>query len=76
MLSVFERLGVHARCQELLAAWLIELFNGKYACATVIPSKMDIFGNWTEKRMCGDYRLVNHKTKSDRYSIANPGGVV
>ena len=71
-LSTSERLGVQTRCQELLAAELIELSNGEYACATVMPSKKDIFGNWTEKRMCGDYRHVNRKTKSDRYPMPMP----
>ena len=68
-LSVSERIDIQACCWELLAARLIELFNGEYACATVIPSKNDIFGHWTEKHMCRDYRPVNQKTKSDRYPM-------
>jgi hypothetical protein len=44
-LSVSERIGVQASCRELLAAKLIELSNGEYACATIMPSKMDIFDN-------------------------------
>ena len=48
-LTVSERIGVQTRCQKLLAARLIELSHGEYACATVMPSKNDIFGNWTEK---------------------------
>lgn len=71
-LSASEKAGVQTRCQELLAAGLIELSNGEYACATVMPSKKDVFGNWTEKRMCGDYRPVNRKTKSDRYPMPMP----
>ena len=31
-----------------------------------------IFVNWTKKKMCGDYFLVNKKTKSDRYSMPTP----
>jgi len=68
-LSVSEWFGVQAGCRELLAAKLIELSNGEYACATVMPSKKDIFGNWTEKQMCGDYHPVNQKTKSDQYPM-------
>ena len=34
--------------------------------------KKDIFGNWTVKRMCMDYRPVNRKTKSDRYPMPIP----
>ena len=37
-----------------------------------MPSKKDIFGNWMEKRMYGDYRPVNRKTKSDRYPMPIP----
>ena len=55
-LSVSKRIGIQAHCQELLAARLIKLSNGEYACVVIMPSKKDIFGNWTEKRMCGDYR--------------------
>ena len=62
-LSAFERVGVQAHCRELLVASLIELSNGEYACATVMPSKNNIFSNWTEKRMCRDYRPVYRKTK-------------
>ena len=71
-LNLSEKVGVQTRCQELLVASLIELSNGEYACATIMPSKKDIFGNWTEKRMCGNYKLVNCKTKSDRYSMPMP----
>ena len=71
-LSVSERDGVKTRCMELLSAGLVELLDGEYACATVMPTKKDIFGNWTKKRMCGDYRLVNKKIKSDRYPMPTP----
>ncbi len=71
-LSLSERDGVKLRCKELLDAGLVELSDGEYACATVMPAKKDILGNWTEKRMCGDYRPVNKKTKSDRYPMPTP----
>ena len=54
--SVLEKGGIEIRCKELLAASLIELSYGESACAMVMPSKKDVFGNSTEKRMCGDYR--------------------
>ena len=47
----------------------MELSNGKYVYSTVIPSKKDIFGNWTEKKMCEDYCLVNKKTKLDHFPM-------
>jgi len=71
-LSIYESVGVKTRCQKLLAMGLIELSNEEYACVTVMSSKKDIFGNQAKKRMCGDYRLVNRKTKSDRYPMPMP----
>ena len=38
-LGVSEHIGVQARCRKLLAARLIELSNGEYACAMVMPLK-------------------------------------
>jgi hypothetical protein len=34
-----------------------------------MPSKKDIYSNWTEKRMYGDYRRINKFTKSDHYAM-------
>ena len=48
---------------------MVEFSNGEYALATVMPSKKDIFGNWIEKRMCGNYRPINKRTKLDRYAM-------
>ena len=44
-LNVSERIRVQAHCREVLATRLIEFSNGKYACAIVMPSNKDIFGN-------------------------------
>ena len=57
---------------ELLSTKLVELLDGEYACANVMLAKKDILGNWTKKRMCGDYQPVNKKTKSDRYPMPTP----
>jgi hypothetical protein len=35
----------------------------------VMLTKKDILRNWTERRMCGDYRLVNKCTRSDKYAM-------
>lgn len=51
---------------------LIEISNGKYDCAIVMPSKNDILGNGIEKKKCGDYRSVNKKTKLDCCPIPIP----
>jgi hypothetical protein len=69
-----ERKMIQARTAELVEVGLVELAppDCKYASATVMPSKKDIYDNWTEKRMCGDYRRINKFTKSDRYTMPTP----
>jgi hypothetical protein len=32
-------------------------------------TKKGIFGNWTECRMCGDYRPMNKQTRSYKYAM-------
>jgi hypothetical protein len=72
--SEVERKMIQARTAELLGAGLVELasLDCEYASATIMPSKKDIYGNWTEKRMCGDYRRINKFTKLDRYAMPTP----
>jgi hypothetical protein len=69
-----ERKMIQARTAELVEAGLMELAPSdcEYTSATVMPSKKDIYGNWTEKRMCGDYKRINKFTKSDRYAMPTP----
>ncbi len=47
----------------------MELSKGEYVLATVTSTKKDIFGNWTECHMGGDYCLVNKRTRSDKYAM-------
>jgi hypothetical protein len=47
---------------------LLELSNGEFAFATINSTK-DIFDNWIEKCMCGDYQPINKKTKSNHYPM-------
>jgi hypothetical protein len=69
-----ERKMIQARTAELVEVGLVELAPPDYECtlATVMPSKKDIYGNWTKKRMCGDYRRINKFTKSDCYAMPTP----
>jgi hypothetical protein len=69
-----EQKMIQARTAELVKAGLVELAppDCEYALATVMPSKKDIYSNWTERRMCGDYRRINKFTKSDRYAMPTP----
>jgi hypothetical protein len=59
-----ERKMIQAHTSELVEARLVELAppDCEYASVTVMPSKKDIYGNWTKKRMCGDYRRINKFT--------------
>ena len=41
---------------------LVEPATGHYAVATVLPAKKDANGNYTHKRMRGDYRALVAKT--------------
>ncbi len=53
----------------------MELSHGKYASATVMPAKKDVHGNYTNRRMCGDYHPINRQTKSDKYAMPTPEGI-
>jgi hypothetical protein len=55
-----------------LEVGLVELSHGEYASATVMLAKKDIHGNYMNRRMCGDYRLINQQTKSDKYAMPTP----
>jgi hypothetical protein len=48
---------------------LVELFMEEYVLAIVMPTKKNIFGNWIPLQLCGDYRLVNKWTCSDKYAM-------
>jgi len=37
-----------------------------------MSTKKDIFGNWIECCMCGDYYLVNKWTYSNKYAMPLP----
>jgi hypothetical protein len=62
-----ERALVQARTIELLDVGLVELFKGEYASTTMMLTKKDIFDNWIEHCMCGDYRLANKWTCLNKY---------
>ncbi len=47
----------------------MELLRVEYASAIVMPTKKDIFGNWMEQCMCGDYHPVNKRTCLDKYAM-------
>jgi len=57
--SDMERALIQSRCQDILGAGLVEKSYGEYASATVMPAKKDMHGNYTDRRMCGDYQPIN-----------------
>jgi hypothetical protein len=63
---------VDERCKELHEASLIQPSSSDFRAATVMPTKKDSAGLWTEKRMCGDYKPLNLVTPQDRYPMPIP----
>jgi hypothetical protein len=74
-LSLYEYDLLKAYCEERVAAGLIcklKLPPGvkhSFVAQTVMPRKKDAEGNWTERRVCGDYRPHNNKTVPDKYPM-------
>jgi hypothetical protein len=44
---------VDERCKELHEACLIQPSSFDSAATTIIPTKKDLIGLWTEKKICG-----------------------
>ena len=70
--SDMERDLIQSRTHDLIGAGLVEPSYGEYASATVMPAKKDVHGNYTDRRMCGDYRPINRQTRADRYVMPTP----
>ncbi len=70
--SDMERDLIRNRTLDLSEAGLVELLHGEYALAIVMFAKKDVHGNYTDRRMCGDYRPINRQTKSDKYAMPTP----
>jgi hypothetical protein len=63
---------IDERCKELHEVGLIQPLNSDFAATIVMPTKKDLVILWTEKKVCGDYRLLNMVTPQDRYPMHNP----
>ena len=63
---------IDEKVAELARYRLIEPATGNYAAATVLPVKKDAEGNYTNRRMCGDYCALNLKTEEDQYPMPTP----
>jgi hypothetical protein len=60
---------IDERCKELHEVGLIQPSNSYFATTILMPTKKDLAGLWTEKRMCRDYRPLNLVTPQDRYPM-------
>jgi hypothetical protein len=56
---------------KLLNYGPVELSRCEYVSPTVMLIK-DIFGNWTQLRMCGDYYPMKKWTYLDKYAMPLP----
>jgi hypothetical protein len=70
--SDMERDLIYSRTLDLLETGLVELSHGEYASATIMLAKKDVHGNYTDRRMCGDYHLINWQTRSNKYAMPTP----
>jgi hypothetical protein len=74
-LSLYEYDLLKAYCEERVAAGLIcklklpPRVKHPFVAQTVMRRKKDAEGNWTERRVCGDYRPHNNKTVPDKYPM-------
>ncbi len=57
--SDMERDLIRSWTLDLLEVGLVELSHGEYASTTIISTKKDVHGNYTDKRMCGNYHPIN-----------------
>jgi hypothetical protein len=67
-----ERGLIRNQTLDLLDVGLAELSHGEYASDTIMLTKKDVHGNYTDKRMCKDYHPINQQTKSDKYAMLTP----
>jgi energy-coupling factor transporter ATP-binding protein EcfA2 len=73
--SPAEKQILDEKCAELEAAGLIEEIasTSPYACHPVLAAKKDaITGEWSQKRMCQDYRKLNTAMIADTYAPPLP----
>jgi len=71
-LSPYEWEIVDRKSEELVSHGMVRESQSPFAAPTVMPAKKDSEGNYTEKRMCGDYRALNLVTEQDRYPMPLP----
>jgi hypothetical protein len=71
-LSYAEKEILAEQMEERKAAGFIRPLISKYGAPITMPPKKDEFGNWTLKRPCCDYRMLNRVSVTDRYVLPTP----
>jgi hypothetical protein len=61
--------------EERKAAGFIRPSMSEYGDPVTMPPNKDEFGNWTLKRPCCDYRMLNKILVTDRYVLPTPKAI-
>jgi hypothetical protein len=68
-LSYAEEEILAEQMEERKAAGFLRPSMSEYGAPVTMPPKKDEFGNWTLKRPCCDYRMLNKVSVTDRYVL-------
>jgi hypothetical protein len=71
-LSYAEKEILAEQMEERKAAGFIRPSMSEYGAPVTMPPKNDEFRNWTLKRPCCDYRMLNKISVTDRYVLPTP----
>jgi hypothetical protein len=71
-LSYAEKKILAEQMEERKAAGFIRPSMSEYGAPDPMPPKKDEFGNWTLKRPCCNYRMLNKISVTDRYVLPTP----
>jgi hypothetical protein len=74
-LSYAEKEILAVQMEKRKAAGFMRPSMLKYGVSVTMPPKKDEFGNWTLKRPCCDYRMLNKILVTDRYVLPTPGDI-
>jgi hypothetical protein len=71
-LSQAEKEILQEQMEERKAVGFIRTSTSEWAAPVTMPPKKDENGNWTLKKACVDYRVLNSKTPTDHYPLPTP----
>jgi hypothetical protein len=61
--------------EEREAVGFIRPSMSEYGAPVTMPPKKDEFGNWTQKRPCYKYRMLNKISMTDHYVLRTPADI-